>query len=361
MSEHFETRLALQLRAAAQREERRGALARRLSRVRLSLPAAPIVAAATVAVALLAVVAVVGGLRWGGEEPVTAPRVVADVAIADNLGTLHAGSGAVWAADTAKGQILRLDPRTRAVQARIPAGGEARVTAGAGAVWVVNERGRLLRIDPATNRVTARVALRLPNGDPLSLLDVQILGGAPWVIGVEGALRIDARDGHVAGFTPVEQGAAEPLLEPLFMVGSGDSLWVLTREQRLERYALATGRRTEDVAVRLPGAIAVLPTPAGPVYITREGEIARADGSDGRIAWRRTLGTSVSGPLLRGSTLWVHASDAAGRDRVVELDLDSGKVRSSAPLPQFGVSGAAFVGRQLWITTPGGRLMVLQR
>jgi outer membrane protein assembly factor BamB len=358
MSEHFETQLRLQLRAAAQREERRGALARRLAHLRLSLPAAPIVAAATVAVALLAVVVVVGGLRWGGDQPVTAPRVVADVAIADNLGYLSSGSGAVWAADPAQGQILRLDPRSRRVLARIPAGGEAIVTAGAGAVWAVNERNRLLRIDPTTNRITARVALRLPNGAPFSTLDLQILGGAPWVVGLEGALRIDARDGHVQGFTPLPQGDAEPL----FVIGSVDSLWVLTREQRLERYALGTGRKTGELPVRLPGAIAVLPTPAGPVYLTREGEIARADAGDGRIAWRRKLGTSVNGlPILRGTMLWSHASDAAGRDRLVELDLDSGEVRSSAPLPQFGASGAAFVGRQVWIATPGGRLMVLQR
>jgi hypothetical protein len=358
MTEDFETQLRLQLRAAAQREERRGAFARRLAHLRLSLPAAPIVAAATLAVALLAVVVVVGGLRWGGDEPVTAPRVVADVAIADNLGTLDSGSGAVWAADTAKGQILRLDPRSRRVRARIPVGGEARVTAGAGAVWALNERSRLLRLDPATNRVTARVALRLPNGDPLSPLDVQILGGAPWVIGVEGALRINARDGHVEGFTPLPQGDAEPM----FVIGSGDSLWVLTRDERLERYTLGTGRRTAELPVRLPGAIAVLPTPAGPVYLTREGEIARADAGDGRIAWRRKLGTSVAGlPILRDSTLWIHASDAAGRDRLVELDLDSGEVRSSAGLPQFGAAGLALVGRQLWVTTPGGRLMVLQR
>ena len=63
----------------------------------------------------------------------TAPRVVANVTLADNLGSLDSGLGAVWIADTAKGQILRLDPRSRQVRARIPVGGEAVVTVGAGA------------------------------------------------------------------------------------------------------------------------------------------------------------------------------------------------------------------------------------
>jgi hypothetical protein len=206
--------------------------------------------------------------------------------------------------------------------------------------------------------VTARVALRLPNGDPLTFAYVQILGGAPWVIGVEGALRINARDGHVEHFTSL----GGPQEEPRFVIGSDDSLWVFNRQNVLERYDLNTGRRTGALPVRLAETIAVLPTPAGPVYITHEGDIARADAGDGRIAWRRKLGTSVSGlPIRRGSTLWIHASDAAGRDRLVELDLDTGEVLSRATLPEFGASGLALVGRQQWITTPDGKLMVLQR
>ena len=288
----------------------------------------------------------------------TAPRVVANVALADNLGSLDSGFGAVWATDPSKGEVLRLDPRTRKVLARIPVGGEAGVTVGAGAVWAFNERGRLVRIDPATNRVTDRVALRLPNGDLLTSREVQILDGAPWVIGLEGALRLNAGDGHVEHFTRLE-GAQ---VEPRFMIGSDDSLWVLDRTQELERYDLDTGRRISALPVRLEEVVAALPTRAGPVYITHEGDIARADPGDGRIAWRHKLGTSVAGlPVLRGSTLWIHASDAAGRDRLVELDLDSGEILSRATLPEFGASAATFVGRQLWIATPNGHLMVLER
>ena len=355
MSDQFETRLQLQLRTAAERMERRGAL----GRLRLALPAAPAVAGAAVVAVLLLAVAIVGGLRWAGEdEIVTAPRVVANDALADNLGSLDSGFGAVWATDPSKGEVLRLDPRTRRVIARIPVGGEARVTVGAGAVWAFNTRGRLVRIDPATNRVTDRVALRLPNGDLMTSREVQILDGAPWAIGLEGALRLNAGDGHVEHFTQLEGEQ----VEPRFMIGTDDSLWVLDRTKELERYDLDTGRRISVLPVRLEEVTAALPTRAGPVYITHEGDIARADADDGRIAWRHKLGTSVAGlPLLRGSTLWIHASDAAGRDRLVELDLDSGEILSRATLPEFGATGGAFVGRQLWLATPNGNLMVLER
>ena len=142
MSDQFETRLQLQLRTAAERMERRGAL----GRLRLALPAAPAVAGAALVAVLLLAVAILGGLRWAGDEDVvTAPRVVANVTLADNLGNVESGLGSVWIADTAKGQILRLDPRSREVRARIPVGGEALVTVGAGAVWAVQRAHRRAR------------------------------------------------------------------------------------------------------------------------------------------------------------------------------------------------------------------------
>jgi streptogramin lyase len=352
MNESFQARLQLQLREAAQREERRGAL----GRMRLALPAWPAVAAVAIAGLLLAAVLVVGGLRWG-DKPVPALHVVHVVALAGNLGSIDAGFGAVWLADTSKGQVLRVDPRSRRVRARTGVGGPAMVTVGAGAVWALNQRGRLLRIDPATNRVTDRVALRLPGGGLLNGFDVQMLDGVPWAIGAEGAMRLNARDGHIEHFT-----ALPSRIEPFFVIAGEQSLWVVGRTQRLVRYDLATGRRQGDWPVPIRGSVGVTPTQAGPVYATHLGEIARADPDDGRLAWRRKLGTGVTGiPYLRGTSLWIHASDAAGRDRLVELDLASGHTRSSVVLPEFGAAGVATVGRQFWITTPNGKVMVLQR
>ena len=49
------------------------------------------------------------------------------------------------------------------------------------------------------------------------------------------------------------------------------------------------------------------------------------------------------------------------RDRLIQLDLGTGKVRSSTVLPEFGLAALTTVGRELWLTTPGGHLMVLTR
>ena len=107
---------------------------------------------------------------------------------------------------------------------------------------------------------------------------------------------------------------------------------------------------------------AVLPTPAGPVYITHEGDIARADAGDGRIALAAQARHERRRPPdpARLDTLDPRLRRRRARP-LVELDLDSGEVLSRATLPEFGAAGGTFVGRQIWITTPNGKLMVLQR
>jgi hypothetical protein len=65
--------------------------------------------------------------------------------------------------------------------------------------------------------------------------------------------------------------------------------------------------------------------------------------------------------LVTEDRLWVHASDiSAGRDRLVEMDPRTGRVLSSTGLPEFGIAGMTQVGRDLWITTPGGKLMIVR-
>ena len=63
------------------------------------------------------------------------------------------GAGSLWVARPAAGEILRLDPATGAVQARIETFVPDILAFGDDALWVVGA-GRITRIDPATNRPT---------------------------------------------------------------------------------------------------------------------------------------------------------------------------------------------------------------
>jgi streptogramin lyase len=346
MSQDFTTRLQLQLREAALRDERRGSLGRWVADLRRGVPAPAATAAVALAALLVALVVALGGLRWGGGDvAVSHPKVIADVPLADNLGFMAAGFGSVWVADTKTRTVLRVDPATHKVQARV-----ARHPGTDGG-------HRVLRIDPATNRITARV--ELPADQAPMVSDVQIVDGRPWAITFKGAIELDPQTARPGRFVRIAEPGGEPF--PLGIMAAEGELWVLTRGSRIDRYSLASGQRTASRPVRLSGVTAVVPTPDGPLYVTSDGQLARAD-ADGRIAWQRRLGTSVALPLVIGKTAWVHASDTAGgRDRLVEVDIRSGHVRSSTGLPEFGVSGMTLAGRDLWLGTQAGKVQIVRR
>jgi hypothetical protein len=132
-----------------------------------------------VTLALLALAVAFGVLALRGEPEPRRPTVVATYQLASSLWGLAPGFGEVWTVDPSRHQVLRIEPGIRRVVARVPVRGEARVAAGAGAVWALagelfsGEAGavRLLRIDPATGRVVARIALRTPAGDGFGASD----------------------------------------------------------------------------------------------------------------------------------------------------------------------------------------------
>src|SRR3954451_4153196 len=236
MSEDFVTRLQLQLREAALREERRTPVARRVARARRGLPG-PTPVAAALAVAVLALAMALGAVALRGEPQPAQPRIAADVRVATGPSSLASGFGSVWTADPNRGDILRIAPSTRRVVARITAGDEARVSAGAGGVWALTgdllyagDKGpvRLLRIDPATNRVVARIPMRTPAGARFGPLGVRAGHGVVWVEGATGALRIDPRRNGPDRFVALlGAGAARRA------VAAGDRVWTLAVDGRL--------------------------------------------------------------------------------------------------------------------------------
>lgn len=371
MSQDFTTRLQLQLREAALRDERRSAPRRWLAGVRYGMPAPGAAAAVAVAALLVAVVVAVGGLRWGGgEDDVSNPKVIGTVSLAENLGYISAGFGSVWAADSNRQVLLRVDPQSRRVQAEIRTGGDPNaqggdpiVAAGSTAVWAVARSPgadgghRILRIDPATDRITSRATL--PARQAPLVFDIQIVDGRPWVLTLRGAIEVDPATGRPGRFVALDPTADEDF--PMWTIIADGQLWVLTRSQRIDRYDLETGRKAPSLPVRLAGTWAIVPTPEGLFMSGTSNELARASDTDGRIIWRRQIGDTSTLPLIVEDRIWVHASDVArGRDRLVEMDPRTGRTLSSTNLPEFGIAGMTPVGRDLWITTPAGKVMIVR-
>ena len=80
-----------------------------------------------------------------GEGVVTDP-----IALGNGPAAIAAGAGAIWVANSRDGTVSRINPATRAVDARIEVGRlPSGIAVGAGAVWVANSlSGTVSRIDP---------------------------------------------------------------------------------------------------------------------------------------------------------------------------------------------------------------------
>jgi hypothetical protein len=366
MSDDFVTRLQLQLREAALREERRTPVALRAARARRALPG-PGPMAATLAAALVALVVAIGALSLRGEPEPAAPRVIATFHVAGGLASLSAGFGSVWTVDYTRGQILRVDPATRRVLARIPVGGGARVDAGAGAVWALagdllyaGDQGpvRLLRIDPAADRVTARIPMRTPAGGAFGPLDVRVARGGVWVVGAAGALRVDPSRDVADRFVPLGEATGEAARGA---VTDGESVWTLSVDGRLRRLDARTGLPESEARVRVTAGSHLFPGAPGTLTVTGDDEIAVVERASGRELWRTTLGGEVRHWMSDGDSLWAYVSGGpAGRDRLVRLDAGSGRRLGQVDLPEPDVAGMAKVGRDVWVATPGGKIVVVR-
>jgi hypothetical protein len=140
-----------------------------------------------------------GQNQWGvvKVDPKT-NRVVDSFAVRD-ASDVAAGGGSVWVVSDNQrdGVIKRIDPTSDRVVATIPVGRwPSNIEFGLDAVWVTlnlpraQPTGEVIRIDPATNQVVARI--RVDGGWPR---DIAIGAGAVWVYGHS---RYDAAGGWSA-------------------------------------------------------------------------------------------------------------------------------------------------------------------
>jgi DNA-binding beta-propeller fold protein YncE len=118
----------------------------------IALNASPVAIAADTSAAWVATA--------GGQVLMVSPkrnRVTATLNAGGPLGfdhTIAVGPSGVWLADPFDEQLVRIDPRTRRVMARIPAGAVTTLAVTGDAVWGLSSIG-LVRVDPARDRVTA--------------------------------------------------------------------------------------------------------------------------------------------------------------------------------------------------------------
>jgi virginiamycin B lyase len=243
--------------------------------LRPSVPPSPSVAATTAST-----------LPTSAATPPTA--VVATIAVGGAASQVTVAAGAVWVGGWDTGMLVRVDPATNRIAARIRVGrpqeSPIAVAATAEAVWVVDfGDAQVLRVDPATNRVVARIPVRGGAGG------IATGAGAVWVTSGEGGdqhhgwfQRIDPSRNRVVATTAVPSG----MLWDIDV--DGPSVWVGSELGGLFRIDAHTSRVT---TIRKPGGapeggaggVGHLAAGAGAVWVASDGQLQRRDARSGRV------------------------------------------------------------------------------
>jgi virginiamycin B lyase len=210
-----------------------------------------------------------------------------------------AGFGSVWV--TIAGGLVRLDPATGAVLARIGVAGRPwGVAIGEGAVWVGNYGdGTVARVDPATNTVAWRVRLDNALGQA-SPVGVAAGGGSVWAAdrASDEVWRLDPATGAILGVAHV--GDAHEF------VGFGEGgVWVSSEDGTVGELDPARGTVTRLIDA---GADAdFLGISSGSVWVTNYASefLWRIDPATGAVAAKLNIGSGAQGVAFDGSSLWV--------------------------------------------------------
>ena len=191
------------------------------------------------------------------------------------------GAGSVWVADDSDGGVIRIDPVSNDVVARIPVGdGPASMAFSGGKAWVANHRDRgITIIDTETNEATPLVRMKAGAPERLALL-----GGRLWVTGRGiGLLGLDPATGAVEKVVDVGASGID-------LVATDGALWVPSRSAEIDPSGLPTMDALRRVTPN--GRMTVAAEPTGPLDVHG---LAAGSGS----VW---LADTTNGVLYRVST-----------------------------------------------------------
>ena len=343
---------------AAERERRRSAPRRALARTRRPFAAA-LAGAATVAAAAVCIAVL------GREEPapptVASVRVVATIRLDGVPMGATMGAGSVWVSEDA-GSVLRLDPGTRRVIARVPVGENASdVVASGDAVWAVaapqGHENYVVRIDPRRNRVIARTGSFGP-------FDVT-LAATPGAAYAQANKQASGPLRRIDPATNRLEGAFGRRHVSAVAVG-GDRLWTLSQDGVLEWRDAADGRllgRLDGFAPLPPGGswLNGIAADADGAWVTTgdDGSVTHVS-AGGDVEWRVERG--ANGPIaLAADSLWVAVSDVSGRHaELLRLDRANGAVTGRMALGARLPQALLPVGDDLWAFLSDGTVLVVR-
>jgi streptogramin lyase len=229
------------------------------------------------------------------------------------------GGGSAWIADL-EGEITRVDARTGKKLAQLEVGeAPLDIAADRRAVWVTRPgegRGEVVRIDPRTNRVAARIALAHDAPGP-----VAVAAGSAWVVNTTGrvfapVLSIGPRSRRARAVLARGGRAGE-------IAAVGRDVWVSVVEGNRHRLVHIDALRGRPTGRRIS-----VPANTGRFAIDRrfawtvdddgdlDDSLQRIDLRTGRITARVPVGASPSGVALTPGVVWVSSLTTGTVSRV---------------------------------------------
>ena len=248
---------------------------------------------------------------------------------------LATGGGSVWVGGLGSGDVIRVDPATGKVVARVSVGARVfNLAAAPGAVWAIdNALSTAVRVDTKTANVTARV----PVG--FQPYDIEWGFGSAWVA--------NAGDGTVWRITNgkvvkrIKVGA-----EPNGLTAYRGALWVSDHTLgKVVRIDPATNRIT--ATVKIPGADWI--TGLGDnIYVSQEtNQVSRISVTTLRVTGTTKVARNPLGSTIVGKQLWVPCIDANEVDVVDPATMKVVARRSAAggPIAVLSAFGHTWVSQ----------------
>ena len=162
---------------------------------------------------------------------------------------LASGFGSIWVPVCGKiPDLVRIDAAKNAVSATLPippAAPEGGIAASDDSVWIVTDKnGTLNRIDPSTNSVRQKISIPPGSYNPI------FSNGIVWMTGVESGVltAVDAAKGTV-----LESVSVGP--KPRFLTSGGGSIWTLNQgDGTVSRVDEKSRKVIATIQVGIPGA-----------------------------------------------------------------------------------------------------------
>lgn len=364
MSDYL-TELRRDLVDAHGRHGRRGRLGRaaRVAHPRAWRPGTAVRVPAVVA--CVAIVVLVAGTLREPESTATL-RVVTVVELGGQPVDATLAGGSLWVADYS-GAVIRVDRARREVRARVRLGRAVRsIAATAAGVWVATEPdaddsggGRLVRLDPRTAAIDARLPL--------------VAWGAALASGQQGLWSLDNQNDpelppRVRRLDPV-QGAtltsASNGSTGVSIAVAPDAVWTLARDGAVTQLDPRTGRavlrvsRVGDVADNGENALAA---DARGAWVVNPGEGAVLHIQGGRVRSRIAVDGRALPVLARsGEQLWVATQDTT-RDgyHLARIDAESSDISATVDLGMHRPNTLLPAPGGLWVVADDGTALLIR-